>query len=112
MRGAPQPGFSLLIAADENAGFAWDRRPPGLASPDVPRPEKAKCLAVPGDYGFRLHDSERRAPICPHARQPNPQESVRCVQLRALLRRPLKDADLMAERHVLQLQSGARFHGR
>src|SRR4051794_12137367 len=63
------PAWILFAhAADEVADFAWDRRPPGLASPDLPRPEKAKCLAVPGDYSFRLHDHERRAPICPHAR--------------------------------------------
>src|SRR4051794_18598116 len=66
-RRSPTRIFSAQ-AADEVADFAWDRRPPGLASPDLPRPEKAKCLAVPSDYSFRLHDNERRTPICPHAR--------------------------------------------
>ena len=109
MRGAPQPGFSLVRAADEVANLAWDGWTPGLASPNLPRPEEAKCVAVPGNDCFGFDDDQRRTPVRPDAGETDPQETVGCVQLRALLRRALKHADLMPQDNILQLQRSAGF---
>jgi hypothetical protein len=43
-------------APDESANLGWNRRPTGFASPDLPCPEEAKRVAVPGNDGFRLDD--------------------------------------------------------
>ena len=56
-----------------------DCRPPRLASPDLPCPEKAKCLAVPANECFRLDNDQRRTPVPPDAGQPDPQETVGCM---------------------------------
>ena len=96
-------------AADEFANLAWDRRTPGPASPDFPRPEEAKCVAVPRNDCFGLDDDERRTPVRPDAGKPDPQDAVGCMQLRALLRGALKDADLMPQCYILQLQRSAGF---
>jgi hypothetical protein len=107
------PAWVLFAhAADQIANFAWDRRAARLAAADLPRPEEAKRLAVPGNDCFRLHDNERRTPTCPNAGQPNPQESVSCVQRRALPRRALENPDLMPECNILELQRSASFQGR
>ena len=60
--GARQAWVLFAHAADQIANFAWDRRAALLAAEDLPRPEEAKRLAVPGNDCFRLHDNERRTP--------------------------------------------------
>ena len=109
MRGAPQPGFSLL---------KWRMRlriSRGTAGrPGLPRRtfhvqnsrNALRCQAMTVS-GLTIVSDERQS--CPHAGEPDPQESVRCVQLRALVRGALKDTDLVAERNVLQLQRSAGF---
>ena len=109
MRGAPQAGIFSADAADEVANLAWDGRTPRLAPPNLPRPEEVKCVAVPRNNCFRLHEDQRRTPTWPHAGQPNPQESVGCVQLRPFLRGASKHAKLMAECNILQLKRSAVF---
>src|SRR5919106_2642972 len=96
-------------AADEIPNIMWDRRPPSLASPNLPRPEEAKCVAVPGNDCFGLDNDQRRSPVRPDAGQPDPQETVGWLQPWALLRGALQDADLMPERNILQLQRSAGF---
>ena len=49
--------------------------------------------------------------IGPDFRQPGPQESICCDQLRPL-HRALQDTELVPEREVFQLQGGSRFEGR
>src|SRR3954468_5770378 len=49
---------------------------PADASATLPRPEQAEASAMPCDDRLRLHDDERRAPVCPDARQPDPEASV------------------------------------
>src|SRR4051812_47527310 len=63
-------------AADQIANFARDHRAARLTPPDLPRPEKAKRLALPTNHCLGLHDDQRRAPIRPGAGEPNPQEPV------------------------------------
>lgn len=104
------PAWVLFAhATDQIANFARDRRAARLAAADLPRPEEAKRLAVPGNDRFWLDDDQRRTPVCPNAGQPNPQESVSCVQRRALLRRALKNPDLMPECNIFELQRSAGF---
>ena len=108
MRRSPTRIFSADVA-DEVANLAWNRRAPGLASPDLPRPEEAKCVAVPENDCFGLNDHQRRTPVRPHAGEPDPQKTVSSLQPGALLRGALKDTDLMPERNILQLQRSAAF---
>src|SRR5688572_15987794 len=97
--------------ADQIANFARDRRAARLAAADLPCPEEAKRLALPAHDRLRLDDDQSGTPICPNAGQPSPQESVSCAPPRALLRRALKNADLMPERNILELQLCASFQG-
>ena len=59
---------------------------------------------MPGNNRFGLHDQQRRAPLRPDARQPNPEQSVRGVQTKPAALRPLEDGDLVAESQDLDLQ--------
>src|SRR5260370_41701354 len=43
-----------------------------LAVPHLPGPEKTKALAMPGHDRLGLDDGQRRAPVAPHAGQPDP----------------------------------------
>src|SRR4051794_39181776 len=97
-------------APDEIPNIVRDRWPPSLASADLPRPEEAQRLAVPGNDCFGLDNDQRRTPLRPHAGEPDPQKTVNCLQPWALCRGALKNADLMPERNILQLQRCARFH--
>ena len=64
---------------------------------------------MPGDDCFGLDDDQRRTPVRPDAGEPDPQESVGCLQPRALLCGALKNADLVPECNILQLQRSAGF---
>jgi hypothetical protein len=63
---------------------------------------------MPGHDRFWFDDSQRRAPVAPDTGQSDPQQAVRWGQLRAFSRGALKDADLVAQSQVLQLQGSAR----
>ena len=78
------------MRADEVANVAWDRRAPRLAPPDLPRPEEAKCVAVPRNNCFGLHEDQRRTPIRPYAGEPNPQQPVGRVQAAAVSSRSVE----------------------
>src|SRR5215510_8592552 len=67
---------------------------------------------LPGKDGFWFDDGQRRAPVTPDTGQSNPQQAVRGDQLRAFSRGALKDADLVAQSQVLQLQGSARTKDR
>jgi hypothetical protein len=54
---SPTRIFSADVA-DEVTNLAWDGRSPGLATSNLPRPEQAKCFAMPGNYGFGLDDHQ------------------------------------------------------
>src|SRR5216683_2034061 len=112
MRGAPQPGFSRHILRIRSRISRENDRSSELAMPHLPCPEQAKAGTMPGEDRFGLDDGQRRAPVTPDARQPDPQQSIPGCQFRALPRRPLKHADLVAQSQVLQLESSARTEDR
>src|ERR1700674_1894607 len=98
--------------ADQIADLAGNGGPTRPAMPDLPGPEKAKSLAMPGDRGRGFDDVQRRAPVAPDPREENPKQTVGGSQLRPFSGRALKDADLVPERDVLQLQRSARAEHR
>src|SRR4051812_34481799 len=104
MRGAPQPGFSLLRRRMRSRTSRGTAGRPALPFTDLPRPEEAKCVAVPRNDCFGLDDDQRRTPVLPDAGQPDPQETVGSLEPWALLRGALKDVDLMPQCNVLELQ--------
>jgi len=67
---------------------------------------------MPGNDGFRLDDGQCRTPIAPDAGQTDPKHAIRWGQLRAFSRGPLKDADLVAQSQILQLEGSARTKDR
>src|SRR5713226_6652415 len=103
---APQP---VLTAhpSDQIADLAGNGGPTHLAMPDLPGPEKAKSLAMPGDRRRRFDDVQRRAPVPPDPGEENPKQAVGHSQLRPFPGGALKDPDLVPESEVLQLQRSA-----
>jgi hypothetical protein len=55
-----------------------------------------------------LHQS-RRTPVYLEVREPDPEQAIGGMQPWTLLSGALQDPNLVAEREVLQLQSGAAF---
>ena len=53
--------------ADQVADFTRKRGSSRLAPPNLPHPEEAKALAVPGNDRLGLYDGQRRAPVAPDA---------------------------------------------
>jgi hypothetical protein len=78
----------------------------------LPGPEPAKAGTMPGHDGFRFDDGQCRTPIAPDAGQSDLKQAIRWDQLRAFSRGPLKDADLVAQSQVLQLEGSARMKDR
>ena len=108
MRGARQRGFSLLMRRMRSRTSGGTGGRPGLHLRifHVQNSRNAfRCQALTVS-GLTII---RPTPVCPHAGQPNPQQSVGCVQARAFLRRTFQHADLMPERNILQLHSRAGF---
>ena len=66
-------------ATNEIPDIMRDRRASGLASPNLPCPEEAKCIAVPANDCFGLDNDQRRTPVRPDAGQPDLQETVGCM---------------------------------
>jgi len=56
--------------------------------PDLPGPEKAKSLAVPGNHRLGLDHVQRRAPVAPNPGDKNPKQAVGGSQLRPFSGRP------------------------
>src|SRR5215471_19216347 len=78
-------------------------RASGLPAADLPSPEQAVSLAVPGNHRIRFYDAECRAPRGPCSTKPGPQHPVEPVQF-GLLYGALQNAKLMAKREDLKLQ--------
>src|SRR5258707_5418671 len=106
MGGAPQRVFAAH-AADQIADLAGNSGQTSPAMPDLPGPEKAKSLAMPGDCGRGLDDVQRRAPVVPDPGEKNPKQTVGGSQLRPFSGRALEYANLVPESDVLQLQHSA-----
>jgi len=60
---------------DEIPNFRRYRRAT-FATPTLPSPIEAKSLAMPGDNRLRFDKEQRRSPIVPQPREPNPQDSI------------------------------------
>src|SRR5712691_10091140 len=106
MRCPPKRVFTAY-PSDQFADLAGNGGPTRLTMPDLPGPEKAKSLAVPGNHRLGLDHVQRRAPVALNLRDEDPKQAVGGSQLRPFSGRPLKDADLVTESEVLQLQRSA-----
>src|SRR5215831_328922 len=84
--------------ADQIPNLAGNHRPSDLAPANLPGPEQAKSLAMPGDHRLRLDDGQRRAPLSPDPGENNPQQPVCWGQLWSLLGGALQNTNLMAQR--------------
>jgi hypothetical protein len=113
-RGSKPKGRTCPSAhpADQISDLARNDGSSRLAMPDLPGPEKAEASTMPDKDRLGLNDGQRRAPVAPDAGQTDPQQAVRWGQLRAFSRGALKDADLVAQSQVLQLQGRARTKDR
>ena len=60
--------------------------------PTLPRPEQAKPASVPGEYGVRFDEDERRPPTAPHLRQPCPEHPIRRGQTKVRGRERVRTA--------------------
>ena len=68
------------------------------------------CGRQPGDDGLWLDDDQRRAPLAPHTRQPDPEPAVRSGEPQPSRPRSLQHLQLVAQGQHLQLQDDARAH--
>lgn len=91
-------------SARESRVIAPGARP---ASSYFPRPKHPERLAMPRNYGLRLHNHQRRAPVCPTCGTAEPTTSVRSLQAQAFLCCALQYSDLMTECYIRPLQSTA-----
>src|SRR5215472_6281419 len=105
-RCSPQ-GIGQAHLPNQLANFLAHPGPAESTAPTFPGPIETESLVVPGDYRFGLHDEQRRAPLRPEAREPNPEQSVRRVQTKPAPLRPPEDSYLMTESQDLNLQRGA-----
>jgi hypothetical protein len=79
---APQWIFTAH-PSNQIADLARNPGPTGPAMPDLPNPEKAKSLAMPGDRRRGFEDVQRRTPVASDTREENPKQTVDSSQFRA-----------------------------
>ncbi len=106
--GANRPESAKWLAGHLANQFAYLPRhhgSSGSSAADLPGPEQAESLAVPGNHGSRFHDAAERSPIGPCGTKPSPQQAVAPVQP-GILHRTLQHAQLMAKGENLKLQCG------
>lgn len=75
------------------------------SAPRLPAPVQAEPLSIPADDRVRLDDNQRRAPIRPQPREPNPKHAIPRPQLRPLGGATI-DGQLLPQREILNYQSG------
>src|SRR2546429_2352042 len=84
-----------------------DLRRATFATPTLPSPIEAKSLAMPSDNRLRFDKEQRRSPIVPQPREPNPQDSISPTETELMTAvRTLQDQKLMSESKNLCLQKG------
>ncbi len=97
---------------DEIPNFRRYRRAT-FATPTLPSPIEAKSLAMPGDNRLRFDKEQRRSPIVPQPREPNPQDSISPTETELMTAvRTLQDQKLMSESKNLCLQKGTAWPGK
>jgi hypothetical protein len=94
-------------SADEMSDLAGNCGSSRLAKSDFPSPEETKALAMPGNDGLGLNDSQRGAPVAPDGEQPDPQQTVQRSQLGPLSHGTLQHADLVPQGQILELEGSA-----
>jgi len=62
---------------------------------------------MPGNDGLWFDDDDRRAPIVPGARQPDPQQAIRASEPEPLRPRPIQHLQLVPQREYLKVQNSA-----
>jgi hypothetical protein len=65
-------------------------------------------LAMPCDDGRRLNDDYGASPSRPHAREPDPEDTISGRESRSGTTRPFEDVDLLSLREQFELQFNAR----
>ena len=96
---------------DEIPNFRRYRRAT-FATPTLPSPIEAKSLAMPGDNRLRFDKEQRRSPIVPQPREPNPQDSISPTETELMTAvRTLQDQKLMSESKNLCLQRCSSLKG-
>src|SRR5258705_8198395 len=93
--------------SNQGAALGSDGRPPRPV-PALPRPEETKPSPMPRDDRFGFDDDERGAPLPPHSRQANPEQTVEAGQPKPTPTGSFKDLQLMAQCEDLELQGRAR----
>src|SRR5262245_27674222 len=102
-RSDPMPG---ALCQRRLANFLTHLGHARSTAPTFPGLIETESFAVPGDDRSGLHDKQRRTPLRPEAREPNPKQAVRRLQMNAAVLRPLEDSYLVAESQDLDLQQG------
>ena len=106
--GCTPTGILPTHPADQISDLVRNNRSSRLAVPHLPGPEQTKAGTMPGNDGLGLNDSQRGAPVTPEVGQTDPQQTAPGGQFRALSCGPLQDADLVAQRQVLELKGSTR----
>jgi hypothetical protein len=92
--------------ANQVADVERHGRPP-QASTTLPGPQQAERLPLPGDDGVRFDDHERRGPLAPDPREPNPEKAVRPGEAWPVRARSRQDPNLMTQSEQFEVQGGA-----
>ena len=71
-------GVCLMHLQDELSNLGIDWRSARAQRSALPAPVESESLAVPPDDGLRLNDHEGLTPSGPEAREPGPEDAIRC----------------------------------
>jgi len=101
-------GIRLGHGANQSAEVGGHRRPTD-ASAAPPCPLEPEASSVPGDYGLRLDDDERRSPFRQHTREHDPEPTVRLRELQPPRPGALQYLQLVPQSQHLELKRSARM---
>ena len=96
---------------DELPDFLGRRRTTWRALATELRPVLFESLALPSNYGIRLHENQRIFPVRPRPRQQTPQNSISRPNLWPSYA-SLKNTELMAKGQILGLKTSSRLEER
>ena len=104
---AERPTADLPPTWSESTHGRHGNRRSTQSAPTLPASRTPEAAAVPRDDGLRLDDDQRRSPLVPHTRQPDPQPAVRPSEPQPPRPRSLQHLQLMTQGQHLQLECGA-----
>ena len=105
-RRAPE-GIRGRHRANQGAELLRDGRPTDFMAA-LPCPEEAESAPMPRDDRFRFDDHERRPPLVPGLRQPDPEQPVEARQPQPTRMRSFEHTELVPECEDFELQGRAR----